>query len=114
MPCLWPSPVFALAPGHWPPRAQLGVHLSVRSSSKPAPDPSNDQTRQQQHQRRQNGEAQHYCEVGGKIIKPLLSFLVGVAPRLFGGHFLVRQGEANLFATFDLLRRPRMESELQL
>ena len=63
----------------------------MRSSSKPAPDPSNDKTRQQQHQRRQNREAEHDCEVGGKIIKPFLLFLVGVSPRLFGGLFLVRQ-----------------------
>jgi hypothetical protein len=45
----------------------------VRSSSKPAPDPRNDQTRQQQHQRRQTRKAEHDREVEGKIIKPLLT-----------------------------------------
>ncbi len=84
----------------------LCVRLLVWSSSKTAPDPRNDETGQQQHQRRQNREAEHDYEVGGNIIKPLLSSLVGVVLRLFGGHFLVRQGEPNLFAAFYLLKRP--------
>jgi hypothetical protein len=40
------------------------------------------ETKQQQHQRRQNRDAEHDREVEGKTIKPLLSFLVGVVPRL--------------------------------
>ena len=38
----------------------------MRSSSKTAPDPGNDETREQQHHRRQNREAQHDYEVGAK------------------------------------------------